>query len=191
MMYRIAALCILIAFYGIYLGKLFVQKRRSIKTNQVGRGSKNRSVRIIERVMSAANLLACAAAVCSVFCVREYPGQGIRAAGLVSGIAAVIVFGLAAGTMKDSWRVGIPQEKTALVTSGIYQWSRNPAFVGFDLLYLAMCLMFFNVPLAAISAWAAVMLHLQILQEEKHMQKMFGEAYDVYRRQTMRYLGKR
>lgn len=41
---------------------------------------------------------------------------------------AVLFFALATNTMKNSWRVGIPEEKTALVTKGVYKWSRNPAF---------------------------------------------------------------
>lgn len=191
MICKITAIFILAAFYGIYLAKLVIQKRRAITTNQVGIGNKRPRVRITERIMSIANLLACAASVCSIYFVKEYPARGIRAAGVVSGIAAVAVFALATAAMKDSWRVGIPEEKTALVTDGIYHWSRNPAFVGFDLLYLGMCLMFFNVPLAVISVWAAVMLHLQILQEEVHMQKMFGQAYSGYRQHTMRYFGRR
>ena len=191
MTYQLTAIFILAAFYGIYLAKLVIQKRRSIRTNQVGIGNKPRRVRIIEQVMSVATVLACFAAVCSIFCVKGYPAQGMRAAGAVSGIAAVFVFAMATGAMKDSWRVGIPEEKTELITNGIYKYSRNPAFVGFDLLYLSMNLMFFNIPLALISVWAAVMLHLQILQEEVHMQKMFGEDYDEYRRHTMRYFGKR
>ena len=87
--------------------------------------------------------------------------------------------------------MGIPEEKTTLITDGIYQWSRNPAFVGFDLLYLSICLMFFNIPLVLVSVWAAVMLHLQILQEEKHMSHMFGNEYETYKKHTLRYFGKR
>ncbi len=78
-----------------------------------------------------------------------------------------------------------------MITNGIYSWSRNPAFVGFDLLYTSIGLMFFNVPLLVVSVWAAVMLHLQILQEEEHMQKMFGKEYEEYKKHTMRYFGKR
>ena len=114
-----------------------------------------------------------------------------RAAGLLTGVLAIAIFGLAVITMKTSWRVGIPEEKTELITSGIYQWSRNPAFVGFDLLYLSMCLLFFNIPLLVISLWAAVMLHLQILQEEEHMRRMFGGGYILYTERTSRYLGRR
>lgn len=103
----------------------------------------------------------------------------------------MIVFALATITMKNSWRVGIPEEKTALITNGIYKWSRNPAFVGFDLLYLSMCLLFYNIPLLVVSVWAAVMLHLQILQEENHMKKMAGEEYITYMKHTSRYFGKK
>lgn len=35
------------------------------------------------------------------------------------------------------------------------------------------------------------MLHLQILQEEDHMKKTFGEDYIAYMKQTFRYLGRR
>ena len=58
-------------------------------------------------------------------------------------------------------------------------------------MYLSVCLMFFNVPLVLVSALAAGMLHLQILQEEAHLQQEFGEAYGEYRKQTMRYLGRK
>lgn len=45
-----------------------------------------------------------------------------------------VIFIVAMWTMQDSWRVGIAEkDSTALVTRGIYQVSRNPAFLGFDL----------------------------------------------------------
>lgn len=47
--------------------------------------------------------------------------------------------------MKDSWRAGIAEnDKTEIVTSGIYQISRNPAFLGFDCVYIGLMLMFFK-----------------------------------------------
>ena len=147
MVYQIVAILILSAFY---FAKIFIQKRQSIKTNQMGIGDKPKRVLFIERVMSVATV-----------------------------------------TMKNSWRVGIPEEKTALITDGIYKWSRNPAFAGFDLLYLSICLMFFNIPLAVVSVWAAVRLHLQILQQEAYMHDIFGEEYEQYRKHILRYLGKR
>ncbi|MBO5166059.1 MAG: isoprenylcysteine carboxylmethyltransferase family protein [Lachnospiraceae bacterium] len=180
MIYRIAAIMILATFYLFYFAKLVIQKRQSIKTNQMGVGNKPRKVLVIERVMSVATVLTVVFEVWSIIWSKGSSNLGLQIAGVAIGIAAVVIFALATITMKNSWRVGIPEEKTSLITNGIYGWSRNPAFVGFDLLYLSVCLMFFNIPLLLVSIWAAVMLHLQILQEEEHMQKMFGEEYAAY-----------
>ena len=191
MLFQVAAIAILLVFYGFYIAKLVLLNRRAIRTNQAGVGNKPRRVLLVERTMSAATILTIVAEVGSIFLVKHPPAVPVRIAGLLIGVVAVIFFALATITMRDSWRVGIPEERTALVTSGIYQWSRNPAFLGFDLLYLSVCLMFFNLPLLAASLWAAVMLHLQILQEEDHMRAMFGEEYHAYTKRTLRYFGKR
>lgn len=191
MLFQVLAIAILIVFYGFYISKIILQKRQSIKTNQMGIGNKPKKVLLIERIISLATVLAIVIEECSIFIVKKVPIVQVRIVGLLAGILAVILFALATITMKNSWRVGIPDEKTALVTNGIYRWSRNPAFVGFDLLYLSMCLLFFNIPLLVVSVWAAVMLHLQILQEEEHMRKTFGEDYIAYMKQTFRYLGRR
>ncbi len=191
MMYQIAAIFILLAFYIAYFAKIMIQKKQDIKTNQMGVGNKPRKVILVERIMSVATVLTCVAGVWSIFMVKRFPMPVLRILGVITGVLAVIIFTSATITMKSSWRVGIPEEKTALITNGIYSWSRNPAFVGFDLLYLSVCLMFFNIPLILVSLWAAVMLHLQILQEEVHMQKMFGEEYEQYRKRTARYFGRK
>lgn len=191
MIYQIIAIIILVTFYMFYFVKIVIQKKQSIKTNQMGIGNKPKKVLIIERIMSIATVLTCIVGVSGIFIVKEFLMAELRIAGIVIGVIAVLFFALATITMKNSWRVGIPEEKTALITNGIYKWSRNPAFVGFDLLYFSMCLMFFNIPLILVSVWAAVMLHLQILQEEEHMYHMFGEEYDKYRKHTLRYFGRR
>ena len=191
MFFQVSAIAILIAFYGFYIAKIIVQNRKSIKTNQMGMGNKPKKVLYIEKIMSLATVLTMIADVFSIFAAKDFPIAPVRIAGIMLGILAVVFFAAATITMKNSWRVGIPEEKTALVTNGIYKWSRNPTFVGFDLLYLSICLLFFNIPLFVISIWAAVMLHLQVLQEEEHMKKMFGEDYINYMEHTFRYFGKR
>lgn len=190
MIFQMIAIIMLLVFYAFYFAKIVIQKKQSIKTNQMGIGNKPKNVLMIERIMSCATILACAVGVCSIFMVKHFPATEVRMLGVLAGILGVIIFASATITMKTSWRVGIPEEKTALVTGGIYRFSRNPAFVGFDLVYLSICLMFFNISLMLVSAWAAIMLHLQILQEEKHMHRMFGEEYDVYKKRTSRYIGK-
>ena len=47
--------------------------------------------------------------------------------------------------MRDSWRASIPKKsQTKLVISGIYKFSRNPAFLGFNLQYTGVLLLYFN-----------------------------------------------
>ncbi len=191
MIYQITAILILLSFYTFYFAKIVIQKKQAIKTNQMGIGNKPKKVLMIERIMSAATVSTCVFGLGSILLVKKFIMPELRIIGILVGVIAVIFFASATITMKNSWRVGIPEEKTSLITNGIYKWSRNPAFVGFDLLYASICLMFFNIPLLLVSIWAAVMLHLQIIQEEEHMQKMFGKEYEEYKKHTLRYFGRR
>lgn len=191
MIYRIAAILNMTIFYSFYFAKIVSQKRKAIKTNQLGTGNKPGKILLIERAVACATVLAAVFGVGSIFFTEPFTAREIRVAGIVAGIMGTILFALATIAMKTSWRVGIPEEKTVLITDGIYQWSRNPAFAGFDLLYLSVCLMFFNIPCVCVSAFAAVMLHIQILQEEIHMRNMYGDEYMSYKKKTLRYFGRR
>lgn len=83
--------------------------------------------------------------------------------------------------MKDSRCAGISEkDKTVLVTNGLYAFSRNPAFLGFDLMYLGIFLLYGNVLNGLCTVFAVVMLHLQILQEKKYMTDIFWQAYCEY-----------
>lgn len=191
MNYRIISLIIMAIYYSFYIVKLLILNKKSIKTNQAGIGNKPKKVIIVERIMSIATVSTIVIEVYSILFTTPNILDGVRIIGIVFGILAIIFFALATITMKDSWRVGIPEEKTSLISTGIYKWSRNPAFVGFDLLYISICLIYFNLPLLLISIFAGTMLHLQILQEEKHMQNMFGKEYEEYKKHTLRYFGRR
>ena len=191
MIYKIIALMIMIIFYTFYIVKLLLLNNKSIRTNQAGKGNKSKKVIIIEKIMSFANILTIIVQVCSILFVKNYIMTELRIIGILLGIVAIFFFASATITMKNSWRVGIPEENTSLITNGIYKWSRNPAFVGFDLLFCSICLIFYNIPLVIVSIWSAVMLHLQILQEEVYMHNMFGEEYDNYKKHTLRYFGRR
>lgn len=190
-MQRIAAIVIQILFYGFYLAKFLIQQRQQIRTNQMGMGNKPAKVLWVERIMSMATVLALTASIGSILFAAPQSSAWLAAAGYLCGMAGVGFFAAATIAMKTSWRVGIPEEKTALVTGGIYQISRNPAFVGFDLLYLSACLLFPNLWAALCAVFAAVMLHLQILGEEEHLLRVFGQPYADYMQQVRRYIGRR
>lgn len=192
MLFQIGALGILAAFYSCYFYKMLRQRGRGIRTNQLGKG-KTGVVKWIELGVKLATILTAAAEVaCILIPTGGFPA-GVRAAGFVLGALGVAVFALSVRDMGDSWRAGVPREKeTALVTEGVYRFSRNPAFLGFDLVYLGILLMFFHPALLAISGLAALLLHLQIVNvEEDFLTAAFGEEYRAYRGKVNRYLGRR
>lgn len=84
------------------------------------------------------------------------------------------------------------QDRTELVTEGIFAYSRNPAFLGFDLVYIGIAMMFFNWGLFILSAVTAVLFHLQIVNvEEDFLLQTFGDEYLKYRKKVNRYFGRR
>ena len=185
---RVLALLVLVLFYGIYFGKAMVQKRKGIQTRQIGR-RKERNIHTVELLMSAATLLAPAAQLLSLVLGWSCFPANARFTGFLLGDGIFLTSVL---TMRDSWRAGIPdRDKTKLITSGIYAYSRNPAFLGFDLMYLGTFLLLGNWLTGLCSAFAILTLHLQILQEERFLEAAFGEPYRRYRAQTARYLGRK
>jgi len=48
---QISAIIILILFYGAYLTKLIVQKRKGIQTTQLGIGSKSKKTLLVEKLL--------------------------------------------------------------------------------------------------------------------------------------------
>lgn len=192
MIYKITGIAILLAFYGCYFGKMIAQRKKGIVTDQIGKG-KTGFVKLVECTMKIATILVPIAEVASIVLVTSYLPLWARIAGVVIAVIGVVIFIMAVLTMRDSWRAGVSEtEKTELVTNGIFSISRNPAFLGFDLVYLGILLMFFNPILLALSGFAALMLHLQIVNvEEDHMLIAFGDDYLKYRKRVCRYFGRK
>ena len=81
------------------------------------------------------------------------------------------------------------QKPTALVTSGPFEWSRNPMYLGIVLilwgiaLFVGTLIMFF-APLAFFLTINGVF----IPYEEKKMKRLFGERYLHYQHRVRRWL---
>ena len=189
--YPVLALIVLAVFYGIYFGKMLVQKRHGIRTHQIGR-RKEKELHTVETLMSVATLGAPIAQLMSVAFGWNHLPAAARFTGFCIGMLGDAVFLLSVLCMKDSWRAGIPdKDRTKLVTGGIYRYSRNPAFLGFDFMYSGVLLMYGNLLTLGFSIFAMLMLHLQILQEERYLEGAFGNAYIEYKKQVFRYLGRK
>lgn len=191
MPYLWLALLVLVIFYGIYFAKMLAQRRQGIQTRQIGR-VKEKSVHIVELLMSIATLAAPVIQILSIIFGWNHMPANARFTGFCIGMLGDIIFLASVLCMKDSWRAGIPdKDRTTLVTTGIYRYSRNPAFLGFDFMYVGLLLMYFNLSMLVVSAFAIIMLHLQILQEERYLTENYGESYREYWKHVFRYLGRR
>lgn len=191
MPYFALALVVLVLFYTVYFVKMLIQHKHGIKTRQIGR-RKEIDIHMVELLMSIATLAAPAAQLISIAFGWSCMPSGARFTGFLIGMLGDIIFLISVVCMKDSWRAGIPdKDKTELVTNGIYKFSRNPAFLGFDFMYAGVLLMYFNPLTAVFSLFAAVTLHLQILQEEKYLTSVFGSSYTAYKSRVFRYLGRK
>ena len=188
--YRLLALFVLAVFYGFYLVKQWRQKRRGIQTMQIGRG-KDTQTHTVETLMGIATVGIIPAQLLSITFDWSHLPANARFTGFCVGMVGDLIFLISVLCMKDSWRAGIPaNDKTELVTGGVYAYSRNPAFLGFDLQYIGVLLMFCNLLTATFTVFAVSMLHLQILQEERYLTAAFGAEYLKYRHQVLRYLGR-
>lgn len=187
--YAVFALIVLVVFYGIYFSKMLLQKRHGITTRQIGR-RKEKAIRTVELLMSVATLGTPIAQLVSIGFGWNCMPAGARFTGFCIGMLGDLIFLVSVICMKDSWRAGIPdKDKTELITTGIYKYSRNPAFLGFDFMYVGVLFLYLNSLTVIFSIFAVVMLHLQILQEEKYLTATFGDEYLKYKSHVFRYLG--
>ncbi|MCM1089157.1 MAG: isoprenylcysteine carboxylmethyltransferase family protein [Muribaculaceae bacterium] len=191
MVFQIVAVLMMLAFYGCYFTKMISQKKKGIQTDQMGKGKKG-FPKLIETVVKKTAIAVFITEAVSIYCNTSYLPTWARYIGIVLAALGDILFICSVFTMRDSWRAGVPADKTELVTDGIYQISRNPAFLGFDLVYIGVAMIFFNPILLAVSAFAVLMFHLQIVNvEEDFLIATFGEQYLEYQRRVNRYFGRR
>ncbi len=191
MIFQIIAFVVLILFYGCYLGKMYLQKSRGIKTNQIATKDKSGSLYLTELIMKLTTYGIICIEVISIVFNTYHNSVLVRIVGIVFACIGVGTFSIAVYTMQDNWRAGISkQDKTELVTNGIYSISRNPAFLSFYLVYIGILMMFFNWVLFVFTILTIIMLHFQILQEEKHLTVIFGSEYMNYKSKVNRYLGR-
>jgi protein-S-isoprenylcysteine O-methyltransferase Ste14 len=114
---------------------------------------------------------------------------GVSAAfGLIGGfvgIAGTIAFRNARTTVNPMK----PANASALVTGGVYHFTRNPMYLAllFVLLGWAVFLASFFALLGAL-AFVLYITRFQIKPEERTLSKIFGSSYDKYMKQVRRWV---
>ncbi|POA85907.1 MULTISPECIES: methyltransferase family protein [Pseudomonas] len=121
------------------------------------------------------------------------PGLGTRlllALPLVmAGLLFVLAGGLAFRRAKTTVNPLKPVSASALVTSGIYQYTRNPMYVGFALWLLAWGLYLASpLVLLGVLGFVLYMNRFQIYPEERALGQLFGADFAAYRQRVRRWL---
>ena len=82
-----------------------------------------------------------------------------------------------------------PSETSALVTDGMYRYSRNPMYLGLVFLTIAATI-FFGTWLGVVIVVAFIFLlnFLQIIPEEEALLDIFGEEYVEYQKKVRRWI---
>lgn len=193
MIMRYLLLILITTFYIAYFAKQILLRKKGIVTNRLAKGSKPKKTAIIETGLLLITYGMAVFQYAGFFLERyllplKLP-TALRWLGIILAGIGVLFFILAITTMRDSWRAGIDEsQKTSMVTRGVYSISRNPAFVGFDLLYIGSALAMPGVVIAVLAAAGVLFMHLQILEEEAYLPRIFGHEYVEYKKKTPRYL---
>jgi protein-S-isoprenylcysteine O-methyltransferase Ste14 len=117
--------------------------------------------------------------------VRIAAVSALAGAGLAIELAGAVSFARARTTADPTH----PLHASALVTTGMYRFTRNPMYVG-DLLMLLAWGVWLSSPVAALIAFAFVAYidTLQIAPEERALGELFGDEYARYRVHVRRWL---
>lgn len=109
--------------------------------------------------------------------------------GLVLLAISLVWTYIAQGNMRNSWRVGIDQQqKTELITSGIFKYSRNPIYLGMMLSALGLFLVTPTGFTLTLTILGFVLIQIQIRLEEEFLYKMHGQLFLDYRNKTRRFI---
>jgi protein-S-isoprenylcysteine O-methyltransferase Ste14 len=112
------------------------------------------------------------------------------AVGALIAIAALALGGTAFGLFKRSGQDPRPWTPAPeLLLKGVYRFTRNPMYVSFAMLQIAVGTMLNNLWVVIGAALMLLIVHYTaVLPEEAYLDEKFGEPYRQYKKSVRRYL---
>ena len=101
----------------------------------------------------------------------------------------VVIYKLGVVEMGSAWRMGIDRDNPGpLATGGIFAWSRNPVYVGIELLFIGTSLIEGRLVFFALTAVFVLLIHSVIRREERFLSQQHDDAFREYCKRVGRYL---
>lgn len=178
-------------FFAFLLLKVTVQKRQGLRS-VVLRNWKERGMVALLFAWNATVVLDGLGLADFLSRPRWFESETLEVLGMACAIAGLLLFGAALLHLGRSWRIGIDEaSRDQLVTTGVFAWSRHPIYVFMDLFAWGLFLMqpspFYLLSALAISIGA----HLRMLEEDRYLARVHGQAWTTYRDRSARYFGRR
>ncbi len=130
------------------------------------------------------------AAVAGLDNVSALDATWLHVAGLIITIIGITLTVIAQFSMAESWRIGVdPNERTLLVTTGMFAIVRNPIFAAMLMTAAGLTTTIPNI--VSIAGFIALIAALEVqvrLVEEPYLLAAHGIEYKHYTQQTGRFL---
>lgn len=109
--------------------------------------------------------------------------------GWVLLLVSIVLVWVSQSQMANSWRIGIDENnKTILVTKGVFSLSRNPIFLGIMITNIGLFLIIPNAFTLLIISLSTLSINTQIRLEEEFLEREFGNEYMEYVKKVRRWI---
>ncbi len=119
--------------------------------------------------------------------LQSYPA--VTGFGIFLLLVSLIWIWISQVQMGSAWRIGIDKNsKTPLINHGVFQYSRNPIFLGMKINLLGFFLVLPNAITLAILLAGYIVIEIQVALEEQHLLKLHGDDYIAYCKKVRRWI---
>lgn len=117
------------------------------------------------------------------------PGPALLISGVALAALASALVWRGQDDMADSWRIGMDSdERTELVTGGLFRFCRNPIYLGLQLALAGFCCLLPGYLSLGLLVLGVMLLHVQARLEESYLLERHGPVYAEYCAQVGRFL---
>jgi protein-S-isoprenylcysteine O-methyltransferase Ste14 len=124
----------------------------------------------------------------NIYQIGQAPHRFIEVLSDVFASMGLVLVAISLFNLGSSTRLGVPTEETVLKTSGLYRFSRNPMYLGFNLWTISAILITWNLYIGLMGIYSLIIYHFIILGEERFLKTRFGKDYLDFVNKTRRYI---